>query len=67
MSITRCSRSSASPAKVFDFILALVELAGEHEHRVRYLRQSFRREPDFGVRSVNDQLAELLARAGEPS
>ena len=28
----------------------------------RYLRQPFQREPDFGVTSVNDDLAELLAR-----
>ena len=27
----------------------------------------FRREPDFGVTSVNYDLAGLLARAGEPS
>jgi hypothetical protein len=50
-----------------DFILALVEFAGEGGHRVRYLRQPFRREPDFGVTSVNYDFAELLARAGEPA
>jgi superfamily II DNA or RNA helicase len=50
-----------------DFILALVEFAGEAGHRVRYLRQPFRREPDFGVTSVNYDFAELLARAREPS
>jgi hypothetical protein len=49
-----------------DFILALVEFAGEDSHRVRYLRQPFRREPDFGVTSVNYDFAELLARGGEP-
>jgi hypothetical protein len=49
-----------------DFILALVEFYGTGEHRVRYLRQPFRREPDFGVTSVNYDFAELLLRAGEP-
>jgi hypothetical protein len=32
-----------------DFILALVEFVSESEHRVRYLREPFHREPDFGV------------------
>lgn len=36
-------------------------------HRVHYLRRPFRREPDFGVTSVNYDFAELLARAGEPA
>jgi hypothetical protein len=61
-----------------DFILALVEfLDGDSTgasgtpraggHRVHYLRRPFRREPDFGVTSVNYDFAELLARAEEPS
>jgi hypothetical protein len=50
-----------------DFILALVEFLSDHEHRVRYLRRPFRREPDFGVTSVNYDFAELLARAQEPA
>jgi hypothetical protein len=50
-----------------DFILAMVEFLDGDKHRVRYLRQPFRREPDFGVTSVNYDLAELLARAGEPA
>jgi hypothetical protein len=49
------------------FILALVEFLNGGEHRVRYVRRPFRREPDFGVTSVNYDLAELLARAEEPS
>jgi superfamily II DNA or RNA helicase len=49
-----------------DFILALVEFAADDKHRVRYVRQPFRREPDFGVTSVNYDFAELLARGGEP-
>jgi hypothetical protein len=50
-----------------DFILALVEFLDGDKHRVRYLRQPFRREPDFGVTSVNYDFTELLKRAGEPS
>jgi hypothetical protein len=50
-----------------DFILAVVEFQGDDRHRVRYLRQPFRREPDFGVTSVNYDFAELLARAGDPT
>jgi SNF2 family DNA or RNA helicase len=50
-----------------DFILALVEFLDGDQHRVHYLRRPFRREPDFGVTSVNYDFAELLARAEEPS
>ncbi|GIX32362.1 MAG: RNA helicase [Lysobacterales bacterium] len=49
-----------------DYILAIVEFEGE-THRVHYLRQPFRREPDFGVTSVNYDLTELLARAQPPA
>jgi hypothetical protein len=49
-----------------DFILAIVEFLDEDAHRVRYLRQPFQREPDFGVTSVNYDFAELLARAEAP-
>ncbi len=50
-----------------DFILAMVEVRPDESHRVHYMRCPFRREPDFGVTSVNYDFAELLARAGEPS
>ncbi len=50
-----------------DFILAIVELRGDGTHRLHYLREPFRREPDFGVTSVNYDFTELLARAGAPS
>jgi hypothetical protein len=50
-----------------DFVLALVEFQDGDRHGVRYLRQPFRREPDFGVTSVNYDFAALLARAGEPA
>ena len=45
------------------FILALVEFVGDGEHRTHYLREPFRREPDFGVTSVNYDLRELIARS----
>ncbi|MGH7391488.1 MAG: helicase-related protein [Candidatus Rokuibacteriota bacterium] len=50
-----------------DFILAIVEFLDGDRHRVHYVRQPFRREPDFGVTSVNYELAELLARAEPPA
>jgi hypothetical protein len=50
-----------------DYILALVEFTEDGGHRVRYLRQPFRSEPDFGVTSVNYDFARLLQRAGDPS
>ena len=50
-----------------DFILAIVEFGDGDAHRVHYIRTPFRREPDFGVTSVNYDFVELLARAGRPS
>jgi superfamily II DNA or RNA helicase len=50
-----------------DFILAIVEFTGPDTHRVRYLRQPFQKEPDFGATSVNYDFADLLARSQEPS
>ena len=47
-----------------DYILAIVEFMGDG-HQVHYVRRPFSREPDFGVTSVNYDLAELIARAGE--
>lgn len=44
----------------------MVELLDRDEHRVRYLRRPFQREPDFGVTSVNYDFAELLVRAEAP-
>jgi hypothetical protein len=49
-----------------DFVLAIVEFLPGDGHRVHYLRRPFRREPDFGVTSVNYDFAELLARTEEP-
>ncbi|MBK9173232.1 MAG: DUF3883 domain-containing protein [Chloracidobacterium sp.] len=50
-----------------DFILAIVEFQGEDAHAVHYVRRPFKKEPDFGVTSVNYSFAELLAQAGEPT
>jgi superfamily II DNA or RNA helicase len=49
-----------------DFILAIVEFMAD-DHRVHYVREPFRREPDFGVTSVNYSFSELLARTERPS
>jgi hypothetical protein len=49
-----------------DFILAIVEFRENESHRVHYLRRPFQREPDFGVTSVNYDLAELIERAETP-
>jgi SNF2 family DNA or RNA helicase len=50
-----------------DFILAIVEFLDGDAHRVHYIRQPFQREPDFGVTSVNYEMAALLAQSEEPS
>jgi hypothetical protein len=50
-----------------DFILAIVEFRDGDQHTVHYVREPFRREPDFGVTSVNYNLAELIARARQPA
>jgi hypothetical protein len=50
-----------------DFILAIVEFLPGDAHKVHYVREPFKREPDFGVTSVNYDFAELLANATEPS
>ena len=49
-----------------DFILAIVEFTGDDTHKTYYLREPFKREPDFGVTSVNYDFAELLDRAQAP-
>ena len=50
-----------------DFILGMVEFMNDGSHCVHYLRRPFRREPDFGVTSVNYNFGELLGRASVPS
>lgn len=49
------------------FILALVSVSNGFAGEPRYIRQPFRREPDFGVASVSYRIADLLARATFPS
>ena len=49
-----------------DFILAIVLFDGSDRPPVRYVRQPFQREPDFGAASVNYTLRELLAKAQDP-
>jgi SNF2 family DNA or RNA helicase len=48
-----------------DFVLALVIVDGE-QTSVRYVREPFAREPDFGVTSVNYDLDELWVRGTDP-
>ena len=50
-----------------DYILAIVEFQDGGTEHVHYVHRPFRREPDFGVTSVNYDLPELLARAEVPS
>jgi hypothetical protein len=40
----------------------MVEFFDGDLHEVHYLRQPFRREPDFGVTSVNYDFSELSRR-----
>ena len=49
-----------------DYRLAIVEFLDDGSHRVHYLRQPFRREPDFDAASVNYSFKDLLARAEPP-
>jgi hypothetical protein len=49
-----------------DFILAIVEFMQDGSHQVHYIRQPFKREPDFDVTSVNYSFAKLLSHAEAP-
>jgi len=49
-----------------DYILAIVEFRDKDNHCVHYVRRPFRKEPDFGVTSVNYDMDELLAMAETP-
>ena len=49
-----------------DYRLAIVEFLDDGAHRVHYLRDPFRREPDFDAASVNYSFKDLLARAEPP-
>lgn len=49
-----------------DYILAIVEIAGDAAREPRYVRRPFGREPEFNVHSVNYDLTELLSRSETP-
>lgn len=49
-----------------DFVLAIVEVGEDTVHDPAYVPRPFSREPDFGVTSVNYNLAELVGRAEAP-
>jgi hypothetical protein len=53
--------------KPVNYILAIVEFLDNNTHRVHYIRHPFRREPDFGVTSVNYDFIELVERAEMPT
>jgi hypothetical protein len=49
------------------YILALVEVADGQARPPRYVRRPFQREPDFGVTSVNYDVAGLLQQGQQPA
>ena len=49
-----------------DFILAVVRFEEDGGHDVRYVREPFRQEPDFGAVSVNYRVEDLWERGTEP-
>ena len=49
-----------------DFILAIVRFKENGQHEVRYVREPFGREPDFGAVSVNYRMEELWGRGERP-
>ena len=49
-----------------DFILAIVRFGEDGTHEVRYVREPFAREPDFGAVSVTYGLGELWGRGTLP-
>ena len=50
-----------------DFILALVEVDGEHAAEPRYVRRPFDKEPGFTEVSANHDLKKLLGMSEPPS
>ncbi len=50
-----------------DFILAIVEFFDNDNHKVHYLRQPFKDEPEFLVTSINYSFAKLIEMAEAPS
>jgi hypothetical protein len=49
------------------YILAIVEVEDGQARPPRYVQRPFKKEPDFGVTSVNYDLDELLARSDPPA
>ncbi len=49
-----------------DYILGIVECLDGGGHRVHYVREPFRREPDFGVTSVSYDFPEWISKAKPP-
>jgi superfamily II DNA or RNA helicase len=49
------------------FILVIVSVMDGFAQQPRYVRNPFKREPDFGATSVTYQLSELLSRSHDPS
>ena len=45
------------------YIVAVVEVEHGQAYEPRYVRKPFKKEPDFGVTSVNYDLGELLSRS----
>jgi superfamily II DNA or RNA helicase len=52
--------------KADSYYLAIVEFFPDGQHSVHYVREPFRKEPDFGVVSINYDFAGLLERAFNP-
>ena len=49
------------------YILAIVEFMQDGQHHVHYVRQPFKREPDFEVTSVNYDFEKLIGKGTIPS
>lgn len=52
--------------KPTDYLLALVLFTDQEHYRVAYITQPFNQRPEFGITSVNYDIAELLTRATNP-
>ena len=50
-----------------DFILAIVRFGDDGREELRYVREPFTREPDFGAVSVTYKLDDLWARGEVPT
>jgi hypothetical protein len=64
--IVTCNEILTALNKPDDFILAIVQVDGE-ETTTHYIKQPFRREPDFGATSVTYKLSSLLTKGAIPA